>query len=41
MGIGGWGSGGEWWVVHGGEAVTVFGMPAFAVFLWAEIRPFA
>ena len=34
----GWGSGGGWWVVHGGEAV--FGMPMFAVFPWAEIRPF-
>ena len=37
--MGGWGSGGGWWVVDGGEAV--FGMLVFAVFLWAGIRPFA
>ena len=30
---------GGWWVAHGGEAV--FGMLVFAIFLWAEIRPFA
>ena len=39
MGAGGWGGESGWWVVHGGEAV--FGMPAFAVFSWAEIHPFA